>query len=646
MSLEPIATPDATLTPTAADVTVTVEELETETAETTPVWATESPSEITVEIESPTPTPAAAQSPPVTTPDTLAQQGVQAGVAAVTTMPDYGMLPHEANTNAADLDELEWDGRNLAQFEAEPTELSVGELLEQVNQYSTEDINGALGQNVPGATQFSDVSPADWAYGALDDLVRRYDCLVGYPDGTFRGNRALSRYEFAAGLNACIQQVERLIAETTADLATQADLEVIQRLVSEFQTEIAALNARVDGLEGRVTFLEDNQFSTTTKLDGEVLIAIADLFSESEAFDRNYDGVLDGNDRAFTGSETLLQSRVRLNLLTSFTGRDQLKTRLQARNAEPFTALDGELTFEGQFGYQGSGNDNDVELDELTYTFPVNDKLTVIVGATGLSADEMVDTLNPFDSSGGGAISKFGQYNPIYRFGEQDAGLGLTYLINDQFELNAGYTTNDAGNADIGIANGGYNFISQLTFRPNEMISVAAVYSHAYGDTRPRGSTGLGGGVGSRGAQLNNQNGRGVNVGQRPVSSNSYGLQALVDINPSVFVGGWVGYTSARVTDVGDADIWNYAAFAGVRDLGGEGNQLGVVVGMEPRLESTDAGIGADDRSTGLHIEGFYRIRVNDNVEITPGVIWLTAPDHNSTNDDIVAGVIRTRFRF
>ncbi|MDB9314848.1 iron uptake porin [Spirulina sp. CS-785/01] len=125
-----------------------------------------------------------------------------------------------------------------------------------------------------GASQFRDVSPGDWAFQALDDLVRRYDCLKGYPDGTYRGNRALSRYEFAAGLNACLQQMERILAEATADLATREDLETLRRLMQEFEAELATLGTRVDNLEGRVTFLEDHQFSTTTKLNGGVVTSL------------------------------------------------------------------------------------------------------------------------------------------------------------------------------------------------------------------------------------------------------------------------------------------------------------------------------------------------------------------------------------
>ncbi|TAF12554.1 MAG: S-layer homology domain-containing protein, partial [Nostocales cyanobacterium] len=61
--------------------------------------------------------------------------------------------------------------------------------------------NDGMGQ-VTSVSQFSDVQPTDWAFQALQSLVERYGCIAGYPNGTYRGNRALTRYEFAAGLNA------------------------------------------------------------------------------------------------------------------------------------------------------------------------------------------------------------------------------------------------------------------------------------------------------------------------------------------------------------------------------------------------------------------------------------------------------------
>ena len=110
-------------------------------------------------------------------------------------------------------------------------------------------------EQVTSVTQFSDVYPTDWAYQALSNLVEQYGCVAGYPNGTFRGNRAMTRYEAAALLNACLDRITEITDE-------------LRRLIKEFETELAILRGRVDGLEARVGELESTQFSTTTKLAG------------------------------------------------------------------------------------------------------------------------------------------------------------------------------------------------------------------------------------------------------------------------------------------------------------------------------------------------------------------------------------------
>ena len=99
------------------------------------------------------------------------------------------------------------------------------------------NINGvsdyaASADQVTSVTQFSDVYPTDWAYQALANLVETYGCVAGYPNGTFRGNRAMTRYEAAALLNACLDR----ITEVTDEL---------RRLLKEFETELAILKGRV-----------------------------------------------------------------------------------------------------------------------------------------------------------------------------------------------------------------------------------------------------------------------------------------------------------------------------------------------------------------------------------------------------------------
>ncbi|HEY9653763.1 MAG TPA: iron uptake porin, partial [Coleofasciculaceae cyanobacterium] len=166
----------------------------------------------------------------------------------------------------------------------ESTPLDSTNTLEQINFYSTgEQVNDTDDpmQQVTNVSQLRDVLPGDWAYEALRSLVERFGCIAGYPDGTFRGNRATSRYEFAAGLNACLNQIERLIAGGTQ--VTREEFETLQRLVQEFQTELTTLGTRLDNLEGRVAFLEDHQFSTTVKLTGSVDFGLIDAWGDNRA---------------------------------------------------------------------------------------------------------------------------------------------------------------------------------------------------------------------------------------------------------------------------------------------------------------------------------------------------------------------------
>ncbi|MGB3636972.1 MAG: iron uptake porin, partial [Rivularia sp. (in: cyanobacteria)] len=202
--------------------------------------------------------------------------------------------------------------QTLAQ--AQQTEDNV---LQEVNQYSSEGQENGSQSQVTSVSQFSDVQPTDWAFQALQSLVERYGCIAGYPNGTYRGNRALTRYEFAAGLNACLDRVNELIATATADIITREDLATLQRLQEEFSAELATLRGRVDALEARTAEIEANQFSTTTKLAGEAIFALTDAFGDS----------VDSN------NNTVFQNRIRLDLQTSFTGKDVLHTRLATGNA-------------------------------------------------------------------------------------------------------------------------------------------------------------------------------------------------------------------------------------------------------------------------------------------------------------------------
>ncbi|WP_392533775.1 iron uptake porin [Nostoc sp. C117] len=481
---------------------------------------------------------------------------------------------------------------------------------------------------VTSVSQLSDVQTTDWAFQALQSLVERYGCIAGYPNSTYRGNRALTRYEFAAGLNACLDRVNELIATATGDLVKKEDLATLQRLQENFSAELATLRGRVDAVEVRSAEVEANQFSTTTKLNGEVVIAIASVISGNTVSDQK------------VNQNTVLGDRVRLNLDTSFTGQDLLRTRLQATNLDPFSQT-ATFTPEGDFRFAGGNNNNGVVIDALLYQFPLGKKTGISLEANAGAIDDFTNTVNPYlDGDGGsGALSHFGTRNPIYYL-VNGTGIGIKHEFSDRLELSLGYlATSDTGNPQpgFGLFNGAYGAMAQLTVKPTNQITLGLTYINAYNNNFFANGSG-----GS-----NNANNILANA-----SSNSYGIEASFQPSSKFVIGGWAGLTKARVLSdtPGDADIWNYAVTLAFPDLGKQGNIAGIIVGMEPKVTSvssslSNAGINKDP-DTSYHIEGFYQYKLSENISITPGIIWLTAPDHNNQNDDIVIGTVRTTFTF
>lgn len=79
---------------------------------------------------------------------------------------------------------------------------------------------------------FSDVQPGVWYYEPLKSLVERYGCISGYPNGTFEGQKFLTRSEFAAGLDACLNRIDAELKNRTANLVTRDQLAALFRILS------------------------------------------------------------------------------------------------------------------------------------------------------------------------------------------------------------------------------------------------------------------------------------------------------------------------------------------------------------------------------------------------------------------------------
>ncbi|MDF5709594.1 MAG: iron uptake porin [Nostoc sp. S4] len=515
----------------------------------------------------------------------------------------------------------------------------VNEQVTTVNQLSQAEDSNNMGQ-VTSVSQFSDVQPTDWAFQALQSLVERYGCIAGYPNSTYRGNRALTRYEFAAGLNACLDRVNELIATATADLVSKQDLATLQRLQEEFSAELATLRGRVDGLEARTAELEANQFSTTTKLVGEAIFAASDVFGNQRAdTDANPDNNPDLN------SNATFSDRVRLNLYSSFSGTDQLQIRLNANNTISNAGVSG--TNMTRLGFDGN-NGNSVVIDKANYAFNFSDAVRVKVDATNLELYENVNTFNPdFASSGRGALSRYGRFSPIYRQGQGGAGLTVTFNPKGPISLTGAYVARTANDPTInnGLFDGDNAIFGQLFFQPNKAFSIGLTYARTYQSDGAVNN--LFQGTGS--AFANNPFGAGTRS-----LANNYGVEASFQFSPKLVLSGWGGYTTADAkTGVNagtDADIWYWAGSLALKDFGGEGNVLGVIFGQPPRvsggsIKDVAANVNLDD-DTSYHLEGLYKFRVSDNLQVTPGLLVIFNPEHNNNNDTEYVGTLRTTFTF
>jgi hypothetical protein len=555
----------------------------------------------------------------------------------------FGLMPKAIAQNVAPQD---------TSFLTEKSHKSLRELRNTKATISVSD--DALSQ-INAVDQLRDVNPNDWAYEALKSLVERYGCIVGYPDSTFRGNRALSRWEFAAGLNACLNTMEKLLQENVAVL--REDIDKLKQLAQNFEAELATVGTRVDNLESRVSYLEDHQFSTTTKLMGSAIFSVADVFGNSA--DRN---------------QTVLQYRTNLNFITSFTGYDTLITSVFAGNTPLRTSFNlpavetpsplgfnvPQETAEGTLSSQFAGNtNNSLQMLALQYIFPVGDRLVVDVTSSSAAFQPFIPTQNPLldDASGGrGSLSEFGQRNPIYALGGGGTGILLNYKIFDSLTLSGGYLASglDVGNPEEskGLFNGGYGALGQLTWNATESFAIAAVYLNAYNTPGRFGFNYNGLGVAGT-AVANTLAGQDVLFGDRlgiaqyPVISNSYGANFSWRPSEEVTISGWFTTTNARLISQGDGNILTYALTLGFPNVGKEGNLLGFVFGAQPYLTSFTGGNPQPfEVDVPVHLEGFYRYQFNNNISVTPGLIWLLSPNQDNSNGSDVIGVIRTTFVF
>ena len=511
-----------------------------------------------------------------------------------------------------------------------------------VSQISQAMRSDPVAQNVTSVSQLSDVRPTDWAFTALQSLVERYGCIAGYPDSTFRGNQATSRFEFAAGLNACLDKINEIISAGLADKVSQEDLSTLQRLQEEFAAELATLRGRVDALDAKTAKLEAQQFSTTTKLRGEAVFGLAAASDGKSA-----PPVGNGLDR----TNTIFSYRVRLNLDTSFTGKDLLRTRLQASNTPNIGTSLGNGNATTRLSFESGTPDNAFAINRLFYRFPVGDNITAYIAPIG-QPEDVLSPLNPLESDGQGTISRFGRFSPLIRIasGGTVSIAGLNFKLSNQANLELLYSANNASSPDNrgGVSGGDTKAAAQLVYKPSEAFTLGVGYANAYTVNNPAASTiGLSSGLGVDGLPLGA-------LGVTGYKSNTITGSLVWDITKKFTFNTWGSYTFVDATfnnpSTANATFTSFAAALSVKDLFSEGDLAAIIFGQPLSVDKLTLN-GADVKAAlGLtntyQLEALYRFRVSRNITITPGVFFVFNPGNLSSNGTATVGVIRTTFSF
>ena len=223
-----------------------------------------------------------------------------------------------------------------------------------------------VGAPVWAANPFTDVSTSDWAYRAVSDLSDR-GMVEGYPDGTFRGEKNITRYELA-------QIVARLMAKE--DRMNAEDRAIVDRLAAEYATELENLGVRVSDLEkkvGNITWSGDARLR----------------FQKSDGASARYNARMRINVNATVNDTTYVRARItsgNFNLKTG--GSTELYIdRMYVHHQ--FGAVGATLgRFELKLGQQAGGWMYSNSFDGIELAAPIAKKTDLFLGYGRLSAKD------------------------------------------------------------------------------------------------------------------------------------------------------------------------------------------------------------------------------------------------------------------
>ncbi|MEP0956105.1 iron uptake porin [Microcoleus sp. FACHB-1515] len=549
--------------------------------------------------------------------------------------------------------------------------------------------NATAMAQVTSISQLSDVQPTDWAFQALQSLVERYGCIAGYPDGTYRGQRALTRFEFAAGLNACLDRINEIIQAGLADAITEEDLASVRRLQEEFAAELATLRGRVDALEARTAELEANQFSTTTVLRGQVWFNVTGAAATDDVqvetsnlgtplnlrpagrnsvTGRPIVSIVDGDD-----AEIVFNRYALLSLNTSFSGRDSLVTQLVFGSSNSpsnvFASAGLFNTFGTPFTDQtGTPTANVVSVRELFYSFPVGDDFQFVVGPR-INWYRYFDQ-NAFTLFLTGASSFNASGSTLLNAIDRGSGLVIVWDINDQFDFAVGYLGenteflpdaffNTSSNPSRGLFNGTNTITAQLTYSPSSRANLRFIYNRSTlaANVNIRNENGVitGQGVGgATGEPIYGVADDGFGGSIEDATADTFGFNFDWFITDNIGLFGRYTYGSTDIVpedddrDSGSINAQSLQAGISFLDFLTDGARL--TLSYTTPFSVLDGrsflAAGGGDGGVQYDFEATYYLPITNNIAIVPAIYFIGNPNNFSDNPNIWVGNLRTQFSF
>ena len=555
----------------------------------------------------------------------------------------------------------------------------------------TQEPTDTVLDQVTSVSQLTDVKPTDWAFQALRSLVERYGCIVGYPDKTYRGNRALSRFEFAAGLNACLNRVSELLASSTADLVRKEDLAALQKLQEQFAAELTALRGKVDSLEARTATLEAQQFSTTTRLNVLSSFNLTQAFSQgnvrAEGFpvpntapatrvpvrlpflNPSTGGLATLVTKTTQSPSAVFSNSTYVILSSSFTGRDVLTTILAAGNGNPPGSVYSSAGFTSTFGVPYAESNpvtpqpaSSVGLFELKYSFPIGESVTVVVGPRILPFRHFDQ--NPFTNVVTGASGLNSYQSTLANGGLSGAGAIASWTITPDLTLQVGYLArNDASfqffNGDAapnplrGLFKGSYSILAELDYSPASNVNLRLIYNRAHIQSPPLSTLPLpfpfSLTYSVRGVVDDGFGGR-----LRDIDSDNFVFNFDWTVAPNLALFGRYSYSISGIDPVNPfikgGSVWLQAIQAGLAfpDVGTKGalGTIAVIVPFDVLSGRRFLAGGYGNGGTEIDVEATYFFPLSTNVAIVPTFYAVFNPNNFDNNPPVFSAVLRTQFIF